>query len=235
MENAVKEEQLLEIYFHLEKPNNVDDQEDDESEEHEEKRVEALDKIIDVICAQKYSFPSLLKDLGEFITSLDARLRVRSLVLICEVVKKCPSSLFTSNQLEQLILFFLARLESDAEKCAMVCLKGIQLIFQMHEGKISFPIQAKAASEVLVKIPVQDLAQPLRSSVFQISSLFVLRCLKENNFDFEQVGEYPTHFRIAMDGEKDPRCLVVCLSVVSNLLKFPKGDLFVKDAYEGNF
>lgn len=233
-----KAKELFNIFFHLEKPditvgNAADDNDDEESEAHEEKRVQALDGIIDLITRQEYTFPSALKDLGEYITSLDARLRVRSLVLICEVIKKCPTTLFTPNQLEQLVVFFLARLESDAEKCALACLKGIQLVSQLHEGKISFQAQAHAANEVLIKIPVQELAQPLRNSVFLIASTFVLRCFKEKKFEFAESKEYASNFRVAMDGEKDPRCLVVCLGVVANLLKFPKGDLFVKDAYEG--
>lgn len=213
----------------------VDDDEEEESEQHEKERIQALDELIQMISKSQTKVQDLLVGMGPHLTSEDPRMRVRGIVLICETLRRANESAVTDVTAEQLLLFLMARLESDAEASAVSCLKGIQTLLERHRRKIEPRLQARAAHHVLSTLQVQDLAQPLRIMIYHISRDFLERVVEpDGNLPSALVSEdYPKLFRLAMDGEKDPRCLVVCLRVIQMLLSASRfKQTFVEDAFD---
>lgn len=180
---------------------------------------------------------SLVEKLGQYLISDDTALRVRSTALLCECVcalEDSPTTLST-NQLETLLEFFLNRYKTDWES-AMACLRGIRALLSrksadkaelFSQDRLKF---GSIALAVLTDHEVAELMQTLRALVFEIC---LVLATEFRDVAFGGENWFGQGFQSAMEGERDPRCLLVCLKVLGAILvEAPPSWSVVEDAFE---
>jgi hypothetical protein len=202
-------------------------------------RDSAIDDITPLLLSSQIQFVDVVTSAGTYLTSENTEKRIGGIVLLCEVLRRCGTGLNLSHTTcVNLLTFFQSRLENDYD-CALACLRGIELILTIHSITANLnngTTLQETAKVVLGTHPVQSLAQPLRMVIFQIATYLV-------KFHPEQLTSaatnndpkwFSTYFRNAMEGEKDPRCLLVCLECAGFILKNPLlgGEEWVEDIFD---
>ncbi|KAH9257780.1 hypothetical protein BASA81_003798 [Batrachochytrium salamandrivorans] len=205
---------------------------EDEGEEEAESPLVELHRLV-----SQQGVLSLVEKLGQYLISDDTALRVRSTALLCECVcaLEDSSAKLSTNQLETLLEFFLNRYKTDWES-AMACLRGIRaLLLRKSVDKTELFAQNKLkfgniALAVLTDHDVTELVQTLRALVFEIC---LVLATDFRNVAFGGENWFGLGFQSAMEGERDPRCLLVCLRVLGAILvEAPPSWSVVEDAFE---
>ncbi len=162
----------------------------------------------------KDSFLQLIVDLKESLTG-DERKRGRATELIYSLLEKQYINV-DMNILHHLIAFFLGRL--DDYPSLAPSMKGISAIVQIHDDLLTKGDSVKII-DAFLRINVQALTQSVRSIAFRI----ILELLNNNmvlSSDF--IDEKAIHvievILISMEGEKDPRCLLLALKTVQRTI-----------------
>ena len=199
--------------------------EDAEDEVDGEVATPALAAVVRVVTSPSSSFEALVSTLGPMLVDTQRlRERGRSVALLGEVLAEAGASLaLPASAAESTAVFFVDRAVDDDSTGA--CLKGILAMLTHHDAKVSASTASKAVDLILTggggAFYVPSMAQAHRSRAIHI----LLRFLQVPRY-FEAMRHrapfFVSEFARAMDGEKDPRCLVTCLKVARAALRqFP--------------
>ena len=171
----------------------------------------ALEKIGD---HYKDSFLQLIVDLKESLTG-DERVRGRATELIYNLLEKQYINV-DMNILHHLITFFLGRL--DDYPSLAPSMKGISVIVQIHDDLLTKGDSIKII-DAFLRINIQALTQSVRSIAFRI----IIELLNNNivlssDFINDKAIYVIEVILISMEGEKDPRCLLLALKTVQKAI-----------------
>lgn len=158
--------------------------------------------------------------LRPYLTHEDGYVRMRGTKLLAQVIQRLPDLRLDAPIVAALVRFLLDRYQSDFDS-AGPCLATLRALLETREAQFpSGPVLGEMVQTVLSAHHVPSLSQSLRHNIYQIMQHLVDRqrfseALREQ-FEGARVV---VAFTEAMEGEKDPRCLLVCLRIVAALLR----------------
>eukprot|EP01138_Halocafeteria_seosinensis_P005884 gb/GECG01006016.1/.p1 GENE.gb/GECG01006016.1/~~gb/GECG01006016.1/.p1 ORF type:complete len:1217 (+),score=156.50 gb/GECG01006016.1/:1-3651(+) len=215
-DQTVKKEQQLQ-------QSSVHDNEDGDLPLSEEssaavERRQAFEKVVELI-PTRVSFATLLYRMREYLTHKDVRTRQSSMELLSDLVwyRSSEDGTMLKQQEVPSFLEFVASRLGDFPSVRM-CLTIIKGLLHYHFMKLPKETPVTIYRAILKELHVPSMEQALRQPAFEIldflvSNAEVLDQLNESCIDFVAL------FVEAMEGEKDPRCLLICLRIVEIMLR----------------
>jgi len=147
------------------------------------------------------------------LTSKAVAERRRGIQLLTEVVSALPHSFFLDAEVLLLSEFFCARL-GDHHSIVPLCLTGINKLLRF--GTFESEDVVCVVRTIFSDVTVQTLVQSDRMLVYEIFQ----HLLTDRLFDLKIItAEFICGFVQAIDSEKDPRNLLICLRLVEIVVK----------------
>jgi hypothetical protein len=183
---------------------------------------------------------TLLNVLGKHLTSTDGHVRKRSTALLATGLERAsiPSSIiYPRSRFDALVSFILEKISSDYPSI-LPTLRICKMLLQAVSDNVQRNIQIDAIEStqktlsiricktLFRELNVQSADQAVRSSVYDlleyiltndIHSKAILGQLSDSSNEAYAL-DFCAEFIKAMDGEKDPRCLLYCLRISAILL-----------------
>eukprot|EP01050_Picozoa_sp_SAG11_P008702 SAG11_NODE_779_length_7207_cov_3.043894_2_plen_1078_part_00 len=178
-------------------------------------------QIVAAVQSGEISIHDLVRLLGGMLTSSEEQKRSIGTGLLSTVLQRITSTDTTVESVHHLALFFCDRLQ---DVCALVeVLDGLLALLQQHGIAPSDAILVARA--IFRELAVQSLSQRMRNKIFQIFSILV----EKFGSSIVEIGEdFAGGVIAAVDGEKDPRNLVLVFSLVpmlTGLLEIARNEL----------
>lgn len=182
----------------------------------------AFTKVLDAV-PTRVAFAELIRGMGTYLTHGDGDVRRKATAVLAAVLEHWAAAGLYDNvvlrpdSVSILLGFFCARL-GDYPSVAP-CIRGIRALLQVAEAKPdSHPTAATQASKALfTELHVPAMEQPLRHSVYSL----LLHLLQspvhgpvvagKGGDPVAACADFGAGFAATMDGEKDPRCLMLGL------------------------
>ena len=167
--------------------------------------------VVGGIKAGQMSIQDLVQLLGSCLTSADENMRARGMRLLSEVLATVPSAAVPQATSHHLVAFFCDRLK-DAP-CLNESLAGLLALLSSRD--VSGDGATLVAQTMFAELGVQSLQQSARNLVYRLCSVLLHRfgdSIRAIGTDF---GESVI---AAMDGEKDPRNLMLTFRLVVELV-----------------
>ncbi|GBG34115.1 MMS19 nucleotide excision repair protein-like [Hondaea fermentalgiana] len=158
--------------------------------------------------------------LRPYLTHEDGYVRMRGTKLLAQVIQRLPDLKLDAKMVRALVRFLVDRYASDFDSSGP-CLSTLRALLEMHESNFpSDEMLGEMVRAILTAHHVPSLSQSLRHNVYQILQNLVdkKRFAAALRAQFEG-SRVVNAFTEAMEGEKDPRCLLVSLRVVAALLR----------------
>ncbi|CAH0479348.1 unnamed protein product [Peronospora belbahrii] len=183
------------------------------------------------------SIEELIQALGIHLTSDDDKVRSRAILLLSEVLTRLPEMQLAPSAVQLLMIFFTDRLDDFSS--ASACLRALLALETHHAAQISSPHTTVALVLKLGNtLYIPQLVQSMRKMCFEIMQLALAQAtvvellldsvpadrdaqnISMNDTEqSEDLGKlFAQTFLSAMEGEKDPRNLLLCMQVARTLL-----------------
>ncbi|PRQ51095.1 hypothetical protein RchiOBHm_Chr2g0140541 [Rosa chinensis] len=194
----------------------------------------SLNFITSLVNKDLLTIEVLVKEMRMYLTITDNVIRARGILLLAEVLTGLSSKPLDNATIHSLIGFFTDRLSDwRALRGALVgCLALLRR--QANAGTVSASDAKVVALSYRENLPVQSLAQQDRKLCFELLECLLQRYPNE----VASLGE-DLFYAIseAVDGEKDPHCLILAFHIVEVLVQIfpdPSGPLasFCGDLFE---
>lgn len=176
---------------------------------------EAFEKIKDAILATnaKITLQDLIGAMGSQLTSNDDKERNRATLLLSDLFQVYPSNSLSPVEVHLFVVFFVRRLSDypsiSPSLQALVWLLRAQTLDPKYMDVVDI------FQSIFKELHVQGLAQTIRQKTFE---LFKEIMSNELTIDAAKLigGEVLEGLVVATDGEKDPRCLVLSLGLLTS-------------------
>ncbi|GAQ92653.1 hypothetical protein KFL_010850010 [Klebsormidium nitens] len=171
----------------------------------------ALTEILDAVRQERLSVPQLVGSLAEQLTTEDNGIRARACQLLAGVIKGIPDVPLQDTAIHSLAEFFASRL-ADFPSLRGALTGSLALLKRTPEVGALHPTDAvEIAKAVLNSVHVQSL-----TAVDRLLSFEVLETLIESHPSavLALEGDFLDGLVAAIDGEKDPRCLLLAFRLV---------------------
>lgn len=186
-----------------------------------------IDYISKEIQSASTSLLTVVKHLGEYLTSEESETRVNGIKLLVEVIAKLPDSSFNRQSCRTMVSFLNTKLDSGEE--AIPALKGL---LRLSSIPIFTPTDCKEIIKALSAFNMRGYVQSVRHNVFLLLDSFLTRhrqVLKDMGSEFLKC------YLALAEGEKDPRNLQIAFALDRILLlEFDITDL-VEQFYDITF
>ena len=199
----------------------------DANEESESTQMEWIQLIVDDISGSG-GLLSLVEFLGPTLTSSDPVKRSRGLMLLAETTAIIDPSLISPQTAGVLLQFYLKRLEDPLSVESV--LKGIERLLELQI--VSKTEMLQIPGRIFAELNVQSFMQQVRQTVFRIIALL----FQHNLAGLKRLGsEFVFGFIHSMDGEKDPRNLMIAFHLVRQIVMHLPFNEHTEDLFEGTF
>ncbi|WCJ40871.1 hypothetical protein M5689_021770 [Euphorbia peplus] len=188
----------------------------------------SLDAIIFLLKNDQLTIESLVKEMALYLTTTDDILRSRGILLLGEAITHLSSKPLETTTIHSLSTFFSERL-ADWRALRGAIVGCLALIRRKSNGLVTAADAKAIAKSYLENLQVQALAQHDRKLCFEL-----LECLLENYPEDVASMDEDLVYGIceAIDGEKDPQCLMLTFHIVELLVKiFPDPAGFGSDLF----
>ncbi|XP_064631071.1 MMS19 nucleotide excision repair protein homolog [Lineus longissimus] len=168
----------------------------------------------------------LIELLGVYLTDQDKEKRARGTQLLSEVLHRLPQERLSSKEVEILASFFCDRLK-DHHSVIPPVLYGLSALSTFKH--IPDGLAQKVVEHLFKEVEVQSMAQSDRRNIYQTLSNFLATKLDE----LKTMGSGFVYGYIqAMDGEKDPRNLIILFESVEQIIKHFPIQNFAEELFE---
>jgi hypothetical protein len=167
--------------------------------------------------------------LRPYLTSEDGATRNRGCKLLATVLQRLPEMRLEANVVGALARFFTERYVSDYESTGP-CVAALRSLLELHSAQFPPELVAPCLRTVLGEHSVQSMTQSSRSAAYGVALAVaerprLLSALASADGDMSgggarssYSGAFVGHMADAMDGEKDPRCLLLSLRALAALV-----------------
>jgi len=187
---------------------------------------DALNAIILSVFSKSIDVQGLVAQLGACLTSPQDETRARGTLLLSEVLTRLPGITLTPQALSSLVTFFVQRLSDYV--CIKEVILGLSALVQNHSSPT---FVTSILNGIFKEVTVQTLPQSSRKKIFEMMATF---CQKYPSEVTSLKDTFVAGFMQSMDGEKDPRNLLLCFSLAEfTLTHF--GDYFTPAGLEEIF
>jgi len=157
--------------------------------------------------------------LRPYLTSEDGYVRMRGTKLLATVLQRLPDMKVDTAVMNALVRFFVERFKTDYDSAAP-CVLALRTMLELHED--SFPLDqiSQVVTVALKGHHVPAMTQSLRNTVYVLMQIVLERKAYRDALQKDMAStDLVLSYADAMEGEKDPRCLLVCLRVAALLLQ----------------
>ncbi|OWZ17052.1 MMS19 nucleotide excision repair protein [Phytophthora megakarya] len=202
------------------------------------------------------SMETLIQALGAYLTSGDDKVRSRATLLLAEVLTRLPELQLTPSAVQLLLTFFADRLADFPS--ASACLRALLALETHHAAQVSSPRTTVALVLKLGStLHIPQLGQAMRKMCFDLMQLALAQptvaellldsvppsgdaqdASVDDAEQSEDLGrQFAQTFLSAMEGEKDPRNLLLCMQVARTLLSkleavFSRSDALLQQYFD---
>lgn len=171
---------------------------------------------------------SLVQSLGEFLTSEDAAIRAKGTRLLSSVLTECPQEQINDSAANVLVDFYCERLSDTTSVPDLIY--GLRSLLQFGTFRDEHAI--KVSKAIFANVNVQSLQQIVRHEVLQILDSL----LHDHLHALKQLGpEFIAGYIQSMDGEKDPRNLLLAFSSIQLIIQEFDISSYVESLFEVTF
>ncbi|CAF3886142.1 unnamed protein product, partial [Rotaria sp. Silwood2] len=164
--------------------------------------------------------------IGDYLQSTELSTRSLALTLVANVLEYLPNTFLESNEIHHLVVFISAKI-SDHH----TLIQPSVLLFRIlaKQSAISDDDCTTMIKSIFSDVYVQSLPQAHRYKVFVILLDFLLHHLGA----VQQLGsDFVCNFIQSMDGERDPRNLVLCFQCVQYMTKYLDIEPYKEELFE---
>ncbi|XP_044487273.1 MMS19 nucleotide excision repair protein homolog isoform X1 [Mangifera indica] len=192
----------------------------------------SLDAIVSLLKNNVLTIEKLVIEMDMYLTTTDDVTRARGMLLLGEVLSKLASKPLDDATIHSLIVFFSDRL-ADWKALRGALVGCLALVSRKSSGDVVTANDAKAvARSYLQNLQVQSLAQHDRKLCFELLEGLLQRFPDA----IASLGEDLLYgICEAIDGEKDPQCLMLTFCIVEVVVRVFPDDLlasFASDLFE---
>lgn len=175
---------------------------------------EALEQISAVV-PETITFLELVEHMRSYLTHEDGRVRGRANQLLVEVISASPPSQVNGQVASTFSSFFTNRL-SDYPS-AEASIRGMHMLINKYAEQLTADDVDKFVTTLFEEIHVPATEQRIRQQVFELLHL-VFTTPSVSAFVERDPLTFAARFSDAMEAEKDPRCLVQCLTTLGMIV-----------------
>eukprot|EP00002_Diphylleia_rotans_P024367 TRINITY_DN4808_c0_g1_i1.p1 TRINITY_DN4808_c0_g1~~TRINITY_DN4808_c0_g1_i1.p1 ORF type:complete len:816 (+),score=134.84 TRINITY_DN4808_c0_g1_i1:57-2504(+) len=171
--------------------------------------VEALNSIILSVHRNEVDLEGIVRSLGEYLTSVDDRVRARGTLCLSELLTRLPKLSLNQKSITTLFTFYTDRMRDLP--CVAEVMTGLYAISSHHmltEGQEMLFFESLIKEEVVV----QAFSVTTRNRVFQVIQTLIQKYLHLLRHEINKVARAAVR---AFDGEKDPRNLMIIFPLSS--------------------
>ncbi|KAL8170444.1 hypothetical protein V2J09_022248 [Rumex salicifolius] len=193
----------------------------------------SVDAVASLLKNNSVTIEQLVKEMELYLTSTDNVLRARGILLLAEVLSCLDMKPLHNITMHSLITFFADRL-TDWRALRGALVGSLVLLRRKSNLGVVTESDAKAVlNSLLQNLDVQSLGQHDRKLSFELLSCLLSRYPQSA----AEVGDHLVYgFCEAIDGEKDPECLIIVFSIIEVLAAlFPDPDGPIESFAEGIF
>ncbi|CAH1783557.1 unnamed protein product [Owenia fusiformis] len=186
----------------------------------------SLGPIVEDVKAGHLKLVELVEGLRDYLTSGDVTVRCRGTSLLSGLINKLSAQHLNTQEVDVLVAFFSDRLK-DHHSITPQALHGLKALSECS-GLTDEGVQA-ICNSIFKEVTVQSLSQADRRTIYNILQSFLIQKLTAlqkfgNSFVYSYIQ--------VMDGEKDPRNLLIAFrSVVAIIQHFQIG-MFAEELFE---
>ncbi|KAI9097045.1 Dos2-interacting transcription regulator of RNA-Pol-II-domain-containing protein [Phlyctochytrium arcticum] len=172
----------------------------------------AVGQIVLAVNAGQVTALKLVESLGPQLTHNDPFMRAKGIGLLSSVLAEAEGAKLGPNIGNVLIKFYLSRLQDQPSVGEL--LKGLQAM--VNGGMISDEDAAQIPVRIFAELAVQTYQQTTRYIVYGIFDLL----LQKHMSAMKSLGsDFVSGFVQAMDGEKDPRNLLLAFRIIKTIVQ----------------
>ncbi|TPX55830.1 hypothetical protein SpCBS45565_g08489 [Spizellomyces sp. 'palustris'] len=186
--------------------------------------VEALGEITLAVDNGSLTFLTLVEHLGPKLTNTDPFIRAKGIGLLSSVLSSCTTQQLGKNVSPVLVSFYLERLQDQPSVGEL--LKGIHALLKANAVASDNALQIP--SRIFSEIAIQTYQQTTRHMAFSILELLLQHHLNAMKF---MGDDFISGFIQAMDGEKDPRNLLMAFRIAKVLIESFDCTKFAEDLF----
>ncbi|KNC99444.1 uncharacterized protein SPPG_05684 [Spizellomyces punctatus DAOM BR117] len=187
-------------------------------------RAEALGEITSAVDNGSLTFLTLVEQLGPKLTNTDPFIRAKGIGLLSSVLSSCTTQQLGKNVSTVLVKFYLERLQDQPSVGEL--LKGIHALLKANAVASDNALQIP--SRMFSEIALQTYQQTTRHMAFSILELLLQHHLTAMKF---MGDDFISGFIQAMDGEKDPRNLLMAFRIAKVLIESFDCTKFAEDLF----
>jgi DNA repair/transcription protein MET18/MMS19 len=181
----------------------------------------ALNNILITVQSRRVPLIQVVQQLENQLVHSNEKIRSRGILLLAEVLTRLPSLSLNPREIDTLVTFFSERLRDTA--CVPPVLQAISALGKHHLSGLPVTAASRFLSAIFEQVTVQGLVQSVRKQVYEVFAFF---CLEARSHVIDMGSTFIKGFIAAMDGEKDPRNLVLCFALARfTLISFPEDQL----------
>ncbi|XP_028391038.1 MMS19 nucleotide excision repair protein homolog [Dendronephthya gigantea] len=194
--------------------------------ELEDERTQKINNINKAIIANDLSLVDIVEKLGPYLTNPDAGERCKGTELLQFILHRLLSFKLNEKEVAVLVEFFCVRMKDHFSIIPHV-VSGLLALVSYQE--LPEDLTIKIVKEIGTGIRIQSLLQADRHNVFTLFSVLLNKKMAELQ---KLGGDFVFCFIQSMDGEKDPRNLLLCFNLVQVIVKNFPITLFAEDLFE---
>ncbi|KAG0242236.1 RNAPII transcription regulator C-terminal-domain-containing protein [Mortierella sp. GBAus27b] len=188
----------------------------------------AIQDIVQDVGSNPTKLLSLVQGLGEYLTSDEAFVRSKATSLLSTTLATLDQSKISANAVTVLVEFYCDRLTDQA--CVPELLKGLLALSKFD--KFTGPDCVRAVKAVLALVHVQTYQQTARHFVF----LFFESVINRFTASLRAISsDFVFGFIQCLDGEKDPRNLLLAFTLIKKIIQEFDIAQHVEDLFEVTF
>jgi DNA repair/transcription protein MET18/MMS19 len=196
----------------------------------EQQWVEAMNALV-LKVHREVSFEELVGQMGAHLTHKEEKQRERASLMLGELLTKLPDLKLVEPALSHFVLFFSER--TGDFPSIEGCLKALKALVKHHLPSLTAAHASTMAQKLVMGqtdgLHVPGLSQSLRQHCFEL--LQQLLFTEPLAAGLRELGTgFINGYSEAMEEEKDPRCLLICLRSVAELVSPRFGALSEEDA-----
>ncbi|KAL8466010.1 hypothetical protein ACS0TY_035213 [Phlomoides rotata] len=194
----------------------------------------SVDAVATLLKKDLLTLETLVREMDMYLTTTDSIIRSRGILLLAELLAQLTSKPLSSTSILSLMGFFTERL-ADWKALRGAIVGCLALLRRKDEvGKVPDSEAKAVAQSYLQNVPVQSLGQHDRKLSFQL-----MECLLDRySGAIQDLGDSLVYgICEAIDGEKDPQCLLLVFHIVESLARLYPGPSspfsnYVEDIFE---
>jgi hypothetical protein len=173
---------------------------------------------------------ALLRELGVYVTSEESKVRYLALLLLASALEH-PRLRVSDREALATLQFLLGRLGDYPS--VEGCLRGMEALatgpqYAAQHSTTLADAAARICDTITREMHVPAMERPIRQRVFELFAALLRhgpsraalgRAATWEDSDWKGWGELLRGVCLAMDGEKDPRCLLVCFGVLDEAVR----------------